>query len=149
MVTTVGTESDLVDMLNNLIQLDYDAIDAYDAAIDRVASPEYKARLREFRDDHARHTRDVGAVVTKLGGTPARQGGAKSMMTRGKVMLADLMGDSAILQATKSNEEDTNTAYERAVKAGEGTPAAIAPLRAGLEDERRHRAWIEQALSAR
>jgi uncharacterized protein (TIGR02284 family) len=136
-------------MLNNLIQLDYDAIDAYDAAIDRVASPEYKARLREFRDDHARHTRDVGAVVTELGGTPARQGGAKSMMTRGKVMLADLMGDSAILQAMKSNEEDTNTAYERAVKAGEGTPAAIAALRAGLEDERRHRAWIEQALSAR
>lgn len=44
MVTTVGTESDLVDMLNNLIQLDYDAIDAYDTAIDRLDSAEYKAR---------------------------------------------------------------------------------------------------------
>lgn len=103
-------------MLNNLIQLDYDAIDAYDAAIDRIDSPEYKARLREFREDHARHTRDLGAVVTQLGGKSAQQGGAKSMLTRGKVMMADLMGDTAILQAMRSNEEDTNTAYERAVK---------------------------------
>lgn len=71
------------------------------------------------------------------------------MLTRGKVMMADLMGDTAILQAMRSNEEDTNTAYERAVKADEGTPAAATALRAGLEDERRHRAWIEQALSAR
>lgn len=149
MVTTVGTESNLVDTLNNLIQLDYDAIDAYDAAIDRLDSAEYKERLKEFRADHARHTRDLGAVVRELGGKPAQQGGAKSMLTRGKVMMADLMGDGAILQAMKSNEDDTNTAYDRAVKGAEGNPAAASALRAGLEDERRHRAWIEQALSAR
>jgi uncharacterized protein (TIGR02284 family) len=149
MVTTVGTESNLLDTLNNLIQLDYDAIEAYDAAIDRLDSADYKARLKEFRDDHARHTRDLGAVVTELGGKPARQGGAKSLLTRGKVMMADLMGDSAILQAMKSNEDDTNTAYERAVKAGESNPAAATALQSGLADERRHRAWIEQALSVR
>lgn len=149
MVTTVGTESNLVDTLNNLVQLDYDAIDAYDAAIDRLDSAEYKERLKEFRADHARHTRDLGAVVRELGGKPAQQGGAKSMLTRGKVMMADLMGDGAILRAMKSNEDDTNTAYDRAVKGAEGNPAAASALRAGLEDERRHRAWIEQALSAR
>ncbi len=149
MVTTVGTEGNLVDTLNNLIQLDYDAIEAYEAAIDRLDSAEYKARLKQFRDDHARHTRDLGAVVTELGGTPARQGGAKSMLTRGKVMMADLMGDGAILQAMKSNEDDTNTAYERALRNAEDNAAAATKLRAGLEDERRHRAWIEQALSAR
>lgn len=148
MATTVGTESDLVDMLNNLIQLDYDAIDAYDTAIDRLDSAEYKARLREFREDHARHTRDLGDAVAELGGKPAKQGGAKSMMTRGKVMMADLLGDTAILQAMKSNEDDTNTAYERAEQAAAGTPAATA-VQAGLKDERHHRAWIEQALSAR
>jgi uncharacterized protein (TIGR02284 family) len=149
MVTTVGTESTLVDTLNNLIQLDYDAIEAYDAAIDRLDNAEYKARLKEFRADHVRHTRDLGAAVTGLGGKPARQGGAKSLLTRGKVMMADLMGDRAILQAMRSNEDDTNTAYERAVKAADGTPAVATALRAGLDDERRHRAWIEQALSAR
>lgn len=149
MVTTVGTESNLVDTLNNLIELDYDAIEAYDAAIDRIDSAEYKARLKEFRDDHARHTRDLAAAVKELGGKPAQQGGAKSLLTRGKVMMADLLGDGAILQAMRSNENDTNTAYERAVKAAEGNPAAAAALQSGLADERRHRAWIEQALSAR
>ena len=92
MVTTVGTESNLVDTLNNLIELDYDAIEAYDAAIDRLDSAEYKARLKEFRDDHARHTRDLAAAVKELGGKPAQQGGAKSLLTRGKVMMADLLG---------------------------------------------------------
>lgn len=149
MVTTVGTESNLVDTLNNLIELDYDAIEAYDAAIDRLDSAEYKARLKEFRADHARHTRDLAAAVQELGGKPPQQGGAKSLLTRGKVMMADLLGDGAILQAMKSNEDDTNTAYERAVKAAESTPAAATALQAGLADERRHRAWIEQALSAR
>ncbi len=147
MVTTVGTESNLVDTLNNLIELDYDAIEAYDAAIDRLDSAEYKARLKEFRDDHARHTRDLGAAVKELGGKPAQQGGAKSLLTRGKVMMADLLGDGAILQAMKSNEDDTNTAYERALKHQDIETAAVPVLERGLADERRHRAWIEETLA--
>ncbi len=32
---------------------------------------------------------------------------------KGKVVLANLMGDEAILSAMLSNEEDTNTAYKK------------------------------------
>ena len=42
------------------------------------------------------------------------EGDSKQMLTTGKVALASLMGDGAILAAMKTNEDDTVTAYERA-----------------------------------
>ena len=60
----------------------------------------------------------------------------KALLTKGKVVIAGLMGDEAILQATRTNEADTNTAYERAVKLS-GLPSNTRDvLQRGLEDER-------------
>lgn len=146
MVTSVGTETDVVEMLNNLIRLDFDAIEAYRAAVDRLENRSFAERLRSFQEDHERHTRELGAVVAELGGTPATASDAKAMLTRGKVLMADMLGDRAILEAMKSNEDDTNTAYERASLHGGKTPAADKILARNLADERRHRAWIEEAI---
>lgn len=147
MVTTVGTETDFIDMLNNLIRLDFDAIDAYEAAVERLERRGDAEQLRAFQADHQRHTREMAAIVRDLGGKPATAGGAKSMLTSGKVLLADLIGDRAILRAMKTNEDDTNTAYERAIRHGGMTPAANEVLQRNLSDERRHRSWIEEAIN--
>ena len=45
MTTTVGTETTLESLLEDLIQLDYDAADAYQAAIDRLENSSYRTRL--------------------------------------------------------------------------------------------------------
>lgn len=147
MVTMVGTETDFVDMLNNLIRLDFDAIDAYEAAAARLERRGDAEQLRAFQADHERHTREVAALVRDLGGTPASAGGAKSLLTTGKVLLADLVGDKAILMAMKTNEDDTNTAYERAIRHGGKSIAANEILQRNLGDERRHRTWIEEAIN--
>jgi hypothetical protein len=68
------------------------------------------------------------------------------MLTQGKVVLGGLMGVKAILVALKTNEDDTNTAYERAVNHEGRHASAEEVLRRGLADERRHRAWIEEML---
>lgn len=146
MVTTVGTETNFVDMLNDLIQLDFDAIEAYEAAVDRLENRSFADQLRAFQADHERHTRELGPIVTELGGTPAEGSGAKALLTKGKVVMAGLAGDKAILQAMKTNEDDTNTAYERATRHDGKTPAADEILARNLADERRHRAWIEEAI---
>jgi hypothetical protein len=52
----------------------------------------------------------------------------------------------AVLRAMKSNEDDTNTAYERAAARSDLTLELQALLRRSLDDERRHRAWIVNAL---
>jgi uncharacterized protein (TIGR02284 family) len=147
MTTLVGTQKDLNDLLESLMELDFDAVDAYQAAIDRLDDAECKTRLTEFKADHVRHTQELGKVLSDSGRKPPTSADAKGLLAKGKVVLGGLVGDKAILMAMKTNEDDTNTAYERAV-AHEGTPASVRALfRGALDDERRHRAWIEQKLS--
>lgn len=146
MVTTVGTESTLEDLLEDLIQLDYDAADAYQAAIDRLEDSRSREALSEFKRDHLRHITELGDILSDMGGTPPREGDMKSILAKGKVVMGGLMGDESILHAMRTNEADTNTAYERAVKF-DGLPSGTHEvLQRGLEDERRHCQWILDTL---
>ena len=65
----------------------------------------------------------------------------KALLTKGKVVIARLMGDEAILQV-RTNEADTNTAYERAVNFKDLQANTRGVLQYGLADERRHCEWI-------
>lgn len=151
MVTTVGTENTLDDLLTDLVKLDFDAADAYQAAIDRLQNPEFRATLALFREDHLRHVDELSEVLNEVlkasGKTPPQEGGVKGYLTQGKVVMGGLMGDKAIIQAMKTNEDDTNTAYDRAV-AFKAAPADTHQIftRAQL-DERRHRDWMEATLA--
>ncbi len=146
MVTTVGTESSLKELVYDLVKLDNAAIEAYDSAIERLSNASFKEQLTRFRDDHVEHTRVLGAYAQQQGWDQPDGGGAKQMLTKGKVVLAGLMGDKSILTAMKTNEDDTNTAYERAVnhRDADGVRDVFARH---LGDEQRHRAWIEATLS--
>jgi uncharacterized protein (TIGR02284 family) len=147
MATLVGTQTNPVDMLCALMELDFDAIEAYDAAISRVEEPSTKQKLMEFRSDHERHTRDLGQIIRTLGKDPPKAADIKRVLTQGKVVIGNLAGDTGVLMAMKTNEEDTNTAYERAVDRKDLSDDIRRVLVNGLEDERRHRAWIVQRLS--
>lgn len=148
MVTTIGTESKLETLLTDLIQLDYDAAEAYQAAIDRVENAGSKASLLTFKQDHLRHVDDLSQVLAKMGREAPAGGDIKSVLTKGKVVLGGLAGDKAILQAMKTNEDDTNTAYERAALHHEATPQIHALLEHNLRDERRHRDWMVEKIAA-
>jgi uncharacterized protein (TIGR02284 family) len=146
MATTVGTESTLEDLLSDLIQLDYDAADAYEAAINRLDNAHFRDALSRFRQDHLRHTEELGQILRSMGKKPPTEGDAKSLLTQGKVVLGGLMGDRTILQAMKTNEDDTNTAYERAVRHKESDSRVQAALDRALDDERHHRDWMVETI---
>jgi len=147
MVTTVGTENTLEDLLTDLVKLDYDAADAYRSAIDRLQNPEFRATLALFREDHLRHVDELDGILKTSGKTPPQEGDVKSYLTQGKVVVGGLMGDKAIIQAMKTNEDDTNTAYDRAV-AFKAVPQDTHQIFARAQlDERRHRDWMEAALA--
>lgn len=144
-MTTATDSKELISDLGDLIELDYDAIAAYKAAIERLDNAAYKAKLTEFLGDHERHVVELGKAVREQGGTPPTEGDAMKIMTKGKVVIADLFGDEAILKAMRANEEVTNKKYEEAVE--EGYPEPIQALvRKGLADERRHKGWLETTL---
>jgi rubrerythrin len=148
MVTTVGTEATLVGLVEDLLLLEHDAIAAYEQTIERLSNPSYKQTVAEFKADHDRHVRELTQLAVDIGATPHREGDAKQFLTTGKVALASIMGDSAILKAMRSNEEDTVTAYERATRHTEATPTALAIFEKAHADELRHREWMSNASAA-
>jgi uncharacterized protein (TIGR02284 family) len=143
MATTVGTESEVIHLLKNLIRLDYDAIDAYQAAVDRLDDSMNREQFSTFMADHKRHTENVGMLLKDLGEVPPEKGDLKSYLTQGKVIIGGLMGDNAIIKAMKTNEEDTNKAYSMALERTDLSPEMRSTLEQNLADERAHKAWIE------
>jgi uncharacterized protein (TIGR02284 family) len=146
MVTMVGTESRIDTLLEDLIVLDFDAADAYEAAIERISNPEWRRTLESFREDHLRHTRELGEILSGMGKRPPTQGDMKSLLTQGKVVIGGLLGESAVLEAMRSNEADTNTAYERAVAFTSLPEKTREVIRRAREDEHRHCDWVLQRL---
>jgi uncharacterized protein (TIGR02284 family) len=144
----VGTQKDLAKLLNALIELDLDAIEAYRVAVEKLENATDKAQLGSFMADHERHVIELRPLVESLGEKAADRADVKAVLTKGKVAIGGLFGDRAVLLAMKTNEDDTNTAYERAVNRDD-LPAHIRDvLVRNLGDERRHRAYIEGRLSA-
>jgi uncharacterized protein (TIGR02284 family) len=147
MATTIGTEANLADLLTDLIQLDHDAAYAYREAGERIENASFCSALAAFRQDHLRHVDELGEHLSARGKEPPSEGEIKSFLTQGKVMLGGLVGDKEILQAIKSNEDETNAAYERAVRHQQVGPELRAVLDDALADERRHRDWLIATLS--
>jgi rubrerythrin len=147
MVTLVGTQEDFGAALKDLLELDYDAVEAYEAAINRIESQVYKDQLNIFKADHERHIQEISTLLGQHSIDPPKGPSiGKQWLTKGKVILANLIGDTTILRAMRSNEIDTNTAYER-LSIHEGMwPDSKDIIRRGLLDERKHKKWLESVL---
>jgi len=147
MATYQEQHKELGSLLNRLIRLEYDAVEAYEAAVKRLDTASYKEKIGQFLNDHRRHISDLRPLATSYCANVADGPDIKQILTKGKVVIAELGGDTAVLKAMQSNEKETNTAYEDALK----DPHIMADVRPVLErnlaDERRHKAWIEQCLS--
>ena len=145
MPTTVGTENNPADLVKNLLTLEHDAIAAYDSTIERLDKAEYRQQIESFRRDHLGHLQELGRIADSLGVEKPTEGDMKQWLTTGKVALANIAGDNAILKAMKTNEDDTVAAYQQALD-NPVTDAELRPvIEKGLADERRHRAWMETA----
>lgn len=136
--------------LNRLLELDYDAIAAYEAAIDGLGDRKNRNALKVYCEDHRRHTQLLSELVIALGGQPATGSDWMRLLTVGKVQLAKLFGsDKAILLAMRVNEEVTNRRYELAIALGGIDATTLKVLEQNLQDERRHRSWISRRLRGR
>nr|WP_314093632.1 ferritin-like domain-containing protein [uncultured Shinella sp.] len=148
MVTMVGNESTIDKLVTNLIYLEHDAIAAYASVIERLDDKQLSAQVATFRDDHLQHLQVLKEMAREIGTEAPTEGDMKEMLTTGKIALADLFGDAAILKAMKTNEDDTVTAYERASRHEDAIPQSKAFFLKALNDEQRHREWFETTAKA-
>ena len=114
MATMVGTQKSFTEAIKELVELDYDALGAYEAAINNLENPEYKRKFEEFKLDHQRHITELTAFLSRCNETaPSGPDNIKKILVKGKVELASLFGDQDILKAMLSNEEDTKAQVEQ------------------------------------
>ena len=137
----------LVASLNDLLQLDVDAVQAYALAIRQLESSVRKETVRRYQADHKRHISELKRLIRAYGGTPI----AVSHIPTGPFKLAmqataSLGGDRAVLLAFKTNERAGRDKYRRAADQA-GLAADVARvLKRAAADEERHYRWAEKAL---
>ena len=149
MATLVGTQTDFSRAVKELVELDFDAVEAYEAAINRIENSAYKSKLEEFKKDRQRHVQELSGLLREHEeDPPTGPSMGKQWLTKGKIILANLISDKTILAAMKTNEDDANTAYERMVAHEDKWEDAAMILQRGLQDERRHREWLEKTINA-
>lgn len=153
MVTFVGFHGKFPNVLRDLLELEYEALDAYNTAIDRLAYEDYKNKIEEFKQDHKQHIEKLEKLVVHYGLDIPKGPFLKSWLTSGKVIIGNLTGgDESILKAILSNELDTNEAYKRFNEFETmGIDKSHNDLRDflinGYKDEKRHKAWLEGVIS--
>jgi rubrerythrin len=147
MVTFTGTQSDFFDALKDLVELELDAIGAYQAAIDRLDSEEYKKQLEKFKSQHLKHVEELSKYLNNNNKDVPKEPSTKQWLTKGKTILASLIGDKTILKAMHSNEEDTNTAYERMNNRNDVPSDIKDQLSNFFSDEKNHKLWLEQEIN--
>lgn len=139
----VGIQKDFGDALKDLLELEFDALEAYNESIKRLENSEYKQQMSDFRDDHKHHIEKITQLLKTHNIEFTRGPDAKQWLTKGKVIIADLLGDTAILKAMWTNEIETNMAYERMHNHEDIWSDAKDFILEGFSDEKKHKAWLE------
>ena len=120
-------EAKLVSELNDLLQLDHDAVQAYTIAIENLENESARSTLMEFRADHERHITDLTRVIRQHDGIPLELAHIPTGAFKAAVQRIGAAGnDRSILLAFKANEGQAMEKYRRAAR--NGHPAEVAEL---------------------
>jgi rubrerythrin len=136
----------LIAGLNDLLQLEHDALPAYALAIAGLREPEPREALETFRQDHLHHVAELTALVRERGGFPLPLPHIPTGLLKLAVQAAGLPGgDRAVLLAFRANEWQSREKYARAA-ADPHDPEMAAVLAHAAADEARHYAWAVASL---
>lgn len=143
--SSAPNESRLIAELNDLLQLDHDAVEAYTIAIDLVRNTRYRDALVEYRADHKRHIEELAALVRARGGLPTELPHATAPLKLAVQALGAAPGDVTLLLAFKAVEGQARDKYRR-FAAKQWPEEAGAVVKQAAADEERHYQWVETSL---
>lgn len=139
-------QAEMIKNLNSLIQLDIDAVHAYEQAIKNVDDPVIRERLADFRADHQTHITDLSALVHRMAGTPpAYSPDFKGFLLQGFTAIRSATGTAGALKAMEMNEKLTNRTYSDAI-GWNWTSEAKVMVEKNFSDEKRHLEYIQLNL---
>jgi rubrerythrin len=143
-----ASTSEIVEGLNDLLQLDHDAIGAYEIALEQLENREYALQIDAFRRDHERHIQKLNDAVLELGGTPANEPHATAPLKQAVQRLSGAGGDKSLLSAWRANELQVMTKYDSYAQRAVSWPASVKRLiDENALDEERHYQWIVKVMA--
>jgi rubrerythrin len=138
-----------IDALTDLISLQKDALEAFDVAHRLFSKEALKEAVEKITADHKRHLAAMEEQLAHFQDQPAPSAGPRRYLEKGKVFIANLMGDKMLLRALKSNEEELRKAYQ--VLLDTSSPPSDKSLKSkamqALADNERHLAVLDQLMA--
>jgi hypothetical protein len=148
-------EATLVAELNDLLQLDYDAVGAYTLAISALRDRNLRNTLIGFRQDHERHIAELVDLIRARDGLPVRMPhfptGIFKLLVQAAGSAGGLVGgfaggDRIVLLAFVANETQARDKYRRHANAGDHPSDVARILERAARDEETHHRWAWDAL---
>lgn len=143
---TLARDVTRIAMLNDLLQLDHDAVSAYSVAINATANDAWRETLRSFRADHERHIEELTRLIQDRGGKPLQVPHLPTGTFKLALQKAGALGGAtSLLLAFKANERQARDKYRRAAEQADDLEVADVLARA-TDDEIRHYDWAVRTL---
>jgi len=141
-------EKNLIEALSNLVQLDIDAVHAYDQALKEIDDAIIKDRLQTFQNDHRNHISGLSKQIEELGGQPPEYSqDIKGYVIEAFTAIRSFTGLKGALKAIKTTEEITNRYYGEVVS-WKAPSAAKEVLQTYFSEEKVHLDYITSNLQA-
>ena len=143
---TQHSQAGQVARLNDLLQLDYDAVAAYELALRELRSPQLVSELERHLNDHRRHIEELERHIDRLDGMKMPMPHATGVFKLAVQGAAAFASDRKVLLAFKANEMQVRDKYAR-VAAEVDMPIDIRDtVTRAADDERRHYDWAVHSL---
>lgn len=145
--TAPPATAEILEGLNDLLQLDHDAVGAYEIAMEKLQDRDHADQIAGFRRDHERHIRELNELIAEMGGTPMNQPHATGPFKLALQSLGGLAGDRGTLMAFRTNELQVRAKYDSYAAKANGWPTHIKRVIDGCAlDEERHYRWVSDVL---
>ena len=141
-------EKDLITALSNLVQLDIDAVHAYNQALKEIDDSIIRDRLLEFQEEHRVRIDTLSRLIAELGGKPPEQSkDFKGYVIEAFAAIRSFTGLKGALKGIKITEEITNRHYGEVVS-WEAPSGIKESLRQYFSEEKVHLDYISSNLQA-
>lgn len=136
--------------LNDLLQLDHDAVQSYTLAAKQLDSAAYRETILRYRADHERHIVELTELIRNHGGMPVELPHPTGVAKLAQQAAGALTGtDTQVLIAFRNNERQARDKYARAADPAASWPEEVREVvRRGAEDERRHYEWVDMTVQS-
>lgn len=146
MENTRTVDATLVARLNDLLQLDHDAVAAYGIAIRELDSPRLKTELQAHLNDHERHIEELERHITRNGGMAIPLPHLSGVFKLAVQSAVAAGSDRSVLLAFKANEMQVRDKYARVATEVDMPVDIRDTVTRAADDERRHYDWAVHSL---